>query len=80
VFSILHVSFFDWSKNETQKSHTKPALARFAPVARLSALRLALLLRRGTNRNSRDELAQTAIRSCSRLGFALQTTNRATSG
>jgi hypothetical protein len=68
AFSHLSVSFFDWAKNETQKTHPS------------TALRLALRLRHGTSRNSRAKLAQTATRSVRGSSFALETTNRARPG
>jgi hypothetical protein len=65
--SPLSVSFFDWAKNETQKTHPS------------TALRLALRVRHETNRkgpkghpvDSPALRAQTTIRLVRGFGFAL---------
>jgi len=86
--STLHVSFFDWAKNETRKTHSSfRASSSAAPFATPTGTS-SLCSRRGTNRkgpkghpvDSPAKRAQTRSRSRRGSGFALETTNRARPG
>jgi hypothetical protein len=75
----LSVSFFDWAKNETQKS--PQVLPRSARVAHPStALRRATALACGTTWNSRSKIAQTTRRSDRALAPSPNSPDRARPG